>query len=626
MKKALLLLLFLPSVSFADRLGGLTPNSQVLLTTQAVSGASSLAIRQDGVIVSSPTSVINFVSPMAASLLAGTTSQVTIDTTSASGVLSRSSNYVSSLTVNSALIITGTNNAPAAVPIVSLNSSSVTLYGPNIPAASISAGSLGSSVLASSLTATGVTAGSYTNSNITVNAQGRITSASNGSASGGSALTVTTGSTTGYNSPPTTSAATAVIFDSSTFMTQLISGTSVFMRLNPAVTSGSNGTIFAMTASSSVTNSTAETNVVGLGSGTITLPSNYLAVGKTLRIKASGTYISTTSAGSFTFKFKLGNTVIVSTASIPLVDNQINQLWSFGIALTCRSSGSSGTVFGNTSFGMYDGTNGYRNAPMTMISPVTVDTTVSQQISITAQFSVANASNTFTTTNFVVVGETVTTVGGVAGGSGTPAGSNTNVQYNNNGSFGGDSGFQYDSSVDSVTISGKLGVGGPVTFSSTTIGLFDIDWDACQAKLPGANAPYISNSTGEISCSIYFDDTSTQTVTYTGIVKKYSGRPLYADIIFTSTATSGSVNWGIYTATNTPNSNVNNYDSSTYNVMVSTAWVMSSPSNSLQCATVALSNTTTRNGDFLTVKLERQAGNNDTAVGFGRLKKLRIYE
>jgi hypothetical protein len=56
--------------------------------------------------------------------------------------------------------------------------------GSGVPAANIASGSLGASVIASSLTASGVTAGSYTSANITVNAEGQVTTASNGSGGG----------------------------------------------------------------------------------------------------------------------------------------------------------------------------------------------------------------------------------------------------------------------------------------------------------------------------------------------------------------------------------------------------------------------------------------------------------
>lgn len=44
------------------------------------------------------------------------------------------------------------------------------------------------------------------------------------------------------------------------------------------------------------------------------------------------------------------------------------------------------------------------------------------------------------------------------GGTGTPGGVNSNVQFSSNSIFGGNNGFQYDSSVSSVTLSGKIGL------------------------------------------------------------------------------------------------------------------------------------------------------------------------
>lgn len=180
-------------------------------------------------------------------------------------------------------------------------------------------------------------------------------------------------------------------------------------------------------------------------------------------------------------------------------------------------------------------------------------------------------------------------------------------------------------SVATFSVTG-ITLGSPLTISSTTIGTFFHECFGGQATLPGANSPFISNSTGETSAAVYFDDTSTQSVTCTFTVRNYDGRPLYADIIFHSTATSGTVNFGVYTATNTPNIAATNRDTPTFSTIVTTATVMISPAGNEMKATVALSNTTVLNGDTLTVKIEREAGSNDSAVGFARMTEAIIYE
>jgi hypothetical protein len=183
--------------------------------------------------------------------------------------------------------------------------------------------------------------------------------------------------------------------------------------------------------------------------------------------------------------------------------------------------------------------------------------------------------------------------------------------------------------VSSPTAGGGGGSGVSVyPATGTVLGIFNVVFDAAQAKLPGTGTPYISNSTGEFSASVYYDDTSTQSVTWSTDVYGYGGKTLFADILFTSTATSNYVCWGVYTATNTPNVSTNNYDSSTFNANVTTAVVVNANSLALSKATVQLSNTTIQNGQILTVKLERETGGcgNTEAVGFGRVKKIRIYE
>lgn len=166
------------------------------------------------------------------------------------------------------------------------------------------------------------------------------------------------------------------------------------------------GRIFVSTSNYTVSNSSSnDVSIVPAGLGTRTLPANYLQTGKVLRVRASGIYSSTTTtAGTVTFKIKLGATTISTTTTInSLTTSQTNQLWVLNATFICQTVGSSGTIINNGVAGFYDTTNGLVAFPMTTLTGATIDTTSSGLLDVLIQFSVASSLNSITTTNLTIL-------------------------------------------------------------------------------------------------------------------------------------------------------------------------------------------------------------------------------
>jgi len=163
------------------------------------------------------------------------------------------------------------------------------------------------------------------------------------------------------------------------------------------------GNIFTMTASSTSANTTSEINLVATGSGTISIPAAFWQVGKNIKIRGTGYYSSTTTTpGTFTLKLKVGSTVVFSTTTAGYALSQTNQLFAFSSYITCRATGASGSVIGQTAFGIYDSTNGFRALPAVNVNPVSADLSATGDIAFTWQDSVASTLNSKTLTNFIV--------------------------------------------------------------------------------------------------------------------------------------------------------------------------------------------------------------------------------
>lgn len=166
--------------------------------------------------------------------------------------------------------------------------------------------------------------------------------------------------------------------------------------------------LFSAYSTSTASNTTSETSVVATSSkvGTVTLPANFFVTGKTIHIKASG-YYSTTSAPTLNMKINFidstpTTTQILATGAQTATTNASNLFWSIDATITAYSTGSTGTVMGQAVFINNSSATAAAMWQMVNTTPITIDTTKTQQIDITTTWGTQSTSNTLTVTNVTV--------------------------------------------------------------------------------------------------------------------------------------------------------------------------------------------------------------------------------
>lgn len=134
--------------------------------------------------------------------------------------------------------------------------------------------------------------------------------------------------------------------------------------------------------------------ILGSGIGRVRLPAHFFTIGKTVRIRAKGIY---TTGGNLTITLSLdGDTALTQT--INGIPNVTDKGWSAEFDVTCRSIGTTGSIFTQGQF-LYD--SNIEVLPTT--APVSIDTTAVLPIDLTMSWSTGGGSTTGTNVTIEVL-------------------------------------------------------------------------------------------------------------------------------------------------------------------------------------------------------------------------------
>jgi hypothetical protein len=163
--------------------------------------------------------------------------------------------------------------------------------------------------------------------------------------------------------------------------------------------------LYAQTANSTtVTNTTAETTIIGTGVGSLSVPANGFSVGDSFRAILGGV-INAGNNETIRIKLKTGSVILLDSGVQNLGSAVIDDVWSLNVDFTIRQLGAAG-VASIVSLGAFHYTK-TNNATVqgfgfNVLNNTTFNTTVNNTLDITVQWGSASTGNNIYSDTFVL--------------------------------------------------------------------------------------------------------------------------------------------------------------------------------------------------------------------------------
>lgn len=183
------------------------------------------------------------------------------------------------------------------------------------------------------------------------------------------------------------------------YATKSISYADLLTQLQAAINPNALFGLYAQTVvSSTVTNTTTETSIIGSGVGSLSVPADTFAVGDSYHGKVGGV-ISAQNGDEITVRIKTGATVLASTGLITL--EAVTSLgWELELDFTIATIGAAGDICTNGNFAYNRNTGSLEGFVFQDVQPI--DTTVSNTLDITVEWNQAKTQDEIYSANFVL--------------------------------------------------------------------------------------------------------------------------------------------------------------------------------------------------------------------------------